>query len=97
MNIANNKHDIIAIQVYDKRDAEMPNAGLVRIKDLETEESRWIDLSSKSARKVYSKWWYDNQQKLINTLNMSKVDFSSIATDDDYVKSLITLFKNRSF
>ena len=97
MNIANNKHDIIAIQVYDKRDAEMPNAGLVRIKDLETEESRWIDLSSKSARKVYSKWWYDNQQKLINTLNMSKVDFTSIATDDDYVKSLITLFKNRSF
>ena len=97
MNIANNKHDIIAIQVYDKRDAEMPNVGLVRIKDLETEESRWIDLSSKSARKVYSKWWYDNQQKLINTLNMSKVDFTSIATDDDYVKSLITLFKNRSF
>ena len=75
----------------------MPNVGLVRIKDLETEESRWIDLSSKSARKVYSKWWYDNQQKLINTLNMSKVDFTSIATDDDYVKSLITLFKNRSF
>lgn len=97
MNIANNKHDIIAIQVYDKRDAEMPNVGLVRIKDLETEESRWIDLSSKSTRKVYSKWWYDNQQKLINTLNMCKVDFTSIATDDDYVKSLITLFKNRSF
>lgn len=97
MNIANNKHDIIAIQIYDKRDAEMPNVGLVRIKDLETEKSRWIDLSSRSARKVYSKWWYDNQQKLINTLNMSKVDFISIATDDDYVKSLITLFKNRSF
>lgn len=97
MNIANNKHDIIAIQVYDKRDAEMPNVGLIRMKDLETDKKCWIDLSSKRTRKAYSKWWYDNQQKLINTLNMCKVDFASIATDDDYVKSLMTLFKNRSF
>lgn len=97
MNIAKNKHDIIAIQIYDKRDTEMPNVGLIRIKDLETDKSCWIDTSSKNTRKAYSKWWYENQQRLSNTLNKCKVDLASIATDDDYVKSLMALFKNRSF
>ena len=97
MNIANNKHDIIAIQVYDKRDAEIPNVGLIRVKDLETGENRWIDTSSSSTRKAYCRWWYDHLQMLNANLNKSKVDFVSISTDDDYVKSLMLLFKNRGF
>lgn len=97
MSIANNKHDIIAIQVYDKRDAELPNVGLMKVKDLETGVSKWIDTSSKNVCRAYSKWWYDHQQILISTLNKSNVDIASIATDEDYVKSLMSLFKNRSF
>ncbi|MDE6072658.1 MAG: DUF58 domain-containing protein, partial [Muribaculaceae bacterium] len=59
MSIANRKHDLASIQVYDKRDAEMPNVGLIRIKDLETGQDRWIDTSSSYVRKAYAKDWYD--------------------------------------
>lgn len=97
MNIASNKHDLIAIQVFDKRDSELPDVGLMKVKDLETGKECWINTSSKSTRKAYSKWWYERQQILTENLSRSKVDIASIATDEDYVKALMGLFKNRSF
>jgi uncharacterized protein (DUF58 family) len=95
LQIARNKHDIMAMQVYDRRDAQMPDIGLVRFADLENGGTRWIDTSSRSVRKAYDKWWYENQQKMAETLRSSRVDFVSIATDENYVKSLMALFKNR--
>jgi uncharacterized protein (DUF58 family) len=95
LQIARNKHDIMALQVYDRRDAQMPDVGLVRFADLENGGTRWIDTSSKSTRKAYDKWWYENQQHMAETLRSSRVDFVSIATDENYVKSLMALFKNR--
>ena len=95
LSIARNKHDVMAIQVYDKRDAQLPNAGLIRACDLETGQTRWVDTSSSKVRQAYGRWWYDRQQAMTETLRSSRVDFVSIATDENYVKALIGLFKNR--
>ena len=95
LQIARNKHDLMALQVYDKRDSQMPDLGLVRFADLENGETRWVDTSSKSTRKAYDRWWYERQQNMADTLRSSHVDFVSVATDEDFVKSLMALFKNR--
>lgn len=95
LQIARNKHDLMALQVYDKRDAQMPDIGLVRFEDLETGQTRWIDTSAKSTRQTFDRWWYERQQAMAETLRSSRVDFVSVATDENYVKSLMALFKNR--
>lgn len=95
LSIACNKHDVIGIQVYDKRDSQLPNVGLVRVSDLETGRDRWVNTSSAKARQVYNKWWYERQQQMTSTLSRCRVDMTSVATDEDYVKSLMGLFKRR--
>lgn len=95
LTIACNRHDIIAVQIYDKRDASLPDVGFMRVTDLETGASRWIDTSSSKVRKTYNKWWYERQQAMTETLRHCRVDFASIATDEDFVQSLMALFKNR--
>ena len=95
LQVACNKHDIIAIQVYDKRDTSIPDVGLMRVMDLETGASRWINTSSKRTRQAYSKWWYERQQSMTATLSKCRVDYASIATDEDFARSLMALFKNR--
>lgn len=95
LTIACNKHDVMALQVYDKRDSRMPDVGLIQVADLETGATRWIDTSSAKVRKAYDKWWYDRQQAMSAALRSSRVDYSSVATDEDYVVALMSLFKNR--
>lgn len=95
LSIASNRHDLIAVQVYDKRDAKLPDVGFMRVKDLETGKDRWIDTSSKNTRSTYDKWWYESQQKNQVALNRFKIDLASIPTDEDYVKVLMGLFKRR--
>lgn len=94
--IASRKHDLVTLQVYDKRDCEMPNIGLVKMRDLETGETAWIDTSSKSVRKTYAKAWYDRQQWITSVMTKSGVDMTSIATDEDFVKALLGMFRRRS-
>lgn len=96
MNIANRKHDLAAIQVYDKRDAKIPNVGLIRVRDIERGVDKWLDTSSKRIRTAYEKEWYKRQQHLSNIVNRCGVDLASVATDEDYVKALLALFKNRA-
>ncbi len=95
MQIAAGKHDMIGIQVYDRRDTELPPVGLLRVADLETGQLRWVDTSSKRTRTAYSKWWYDRQQAMNQTLTKARVDYTSVATDEDYVRQLMALFKGR--
>lgn len=95
MQVACNKHDIIAIQVYDKRDTNLPDVGLMRVSDLESGASRWINTSSKRTRQAFSKWWYERQQTMMEILRKCRVDYTSIATDEDFAHSLMGLFKNR--
>ncbi|MCH5220982.1 MAG: DUF58 domain-containing protein [Muribaculaceae bacterium] len=96
LSVAISRHDVMAIQVYDKRDSEMPNVGLMQVLDLESGMSRWVDTSSSRTRKAYNKWWYDRQQQMSTTLHSTRVDYVSVATDEDYVRALMGLFKNRS-
>jgi uncharacterized protein (DUF58 family) len=95
LSIANRKHDITAIQVYDKREAQLPNVGLMKVLDAERGIMRWINTSSSSVRKAYNKWWYERQLLMNETLQRCKVDIASVATDEDYVKALMALFKKR--
>ena len=96
LSIANSKHDVIALQVHDKRDAQLPNVGLMRVNDAETGREMWIDTSSKKVRQQYDRWWYQRQQRLTTTMQRCRVDMAQIPTDEDYVKSLLALFKQRS-
>jgi uncharacterized protein (DUF58 family) len=96
LTIANRKHDIVAIQVYDRRETELPPVGLMKIKDAESGEERWIDTSSARVRRAYSEWWDDRQKAMNDSFKKCRVDSVSISTEDDYVKSLITLFDKRS-
>ena len=95
LRVASNRHDVIALQVYDKRDGQMPDVGLVRFADLETGREQWVDTSSKRVRKAYNKWWYDRQQSMTETMRQAHVDMASVATDEDYVAALMGLFRRR--
>jgi len=95
LKIASKKHDMVALQVYDKRDMEIPDMGLVKFFDSETGETKWIDTSLNSVRKAYSESWNTRQKTLQNTFNRAGVDYTSVSTSEDYVKPLINLFKKR--
>ena len=95
LSIANNKHDVTAIQVYDKRDAQLPNVGLLKIKDLETGKEQWLNTSSSRVRQAHNKWWYERQQQTTEIMHRCRVDLASVATDEDYIKALMGLFQKR--
>ena len=96
LTIANRKHDVVAIQVYDRRIAELPNVGLMKIKDAETGAERFIDTSSPSVRRAQAAWWRKKSDYLRDTFTRSNVDSVSVRTDQDYVGALMNLFAKRS-
>ena len=94
--IANRKHDLIALRVYDKRETELPPVGLMKVKDAETGERLWIDTDDRRWRMLYKKLWDENRLKLQHLLMKAGVDKVSIdVSEDDYIKALIGLFKQR--
>ncbi len=95
LTIANRKHDVVAIQVYDKRAKELPDIGLMKVVDAETGHEQYVDTSSKKLREAYHRYWINRQSQLTETFAKSNVDSVSIATDEDFVKSLLGLFKQR--
>ena len=96
LQIANRKHDVVAIQVYDQRARELPDVGLMKVVDAETGFEQYVDTSSKRLRDAYRKYWQGRQSQLLETFNKSNVDNVSIATSEDFVKALLMLFKQRS-
>lgn len=96
LTIANRKHDIVALQVYDIRETEIPDVGLVKLKDAETGERIWVDTSDARLRKSYKNAWGQSQLELQKNFAKSGVDSVSVSTSDDYVKSLIKLFRMRA-
>ncbi len=95
LSIANNRHDVVALRIYDERETELPNIGMIKLKDAETGSYTWVDSSDRVARSIYRKWWIDLSAQLDNSFKRSRVDYVSISTNHDYVKSLISLFKKR--
>ncbi len=96
LTVANRKHDVVAVQVYDRRMEELPDVGLMLVRDAETGHEEWIDTSSKSLRKAHHEWWMEQQKKLNDTFNLCNVDSVSVRTDQDYVRALLNLFAKRN-
>ena len=96
LTIANRKHDVVAIQVFDNRETELPSVGLMKIKDAETGLEQWVDTSSSKVRNAYKEWWNRRQAEMNDSFKKSRVDSVSIRTEDDYVKALIALFDKRN-
>ena len=91
--IAARKHDLNAIQIYDRRDAEMPNVGLLKVRDPETGARVWTDTSLASVRNAYGEAWRQQQEALENVYTKTGIHHISLRTDEDYVKALMRLFK----
>ena len=96
MEIANRKHDVVAIQIYDQRAKELPNVGLMNVLDAETGHEMLIDTSSKKLRRAHTAYWLNREEDLRRTFSKSRVDWTSVATNEDFTKALLTLFKQRS-
>ena len=92
--IASRKHDLNAIQIYDRRDAEMPNVGLLKVRDPETGARVWADTSLASVRDAYGQAWRDQQAALETVYTKTGMHNISVRTDEDYVKKLMQLFHN---
>ena len=95
LTIANRKHDVVAIQVFDERSRDLPDVGLMKVVDAETGHEQYVDTGSRKLREAYRRYWQSREDRLIDTFNRSSVDCVSIATSDDYVKSLMGLFNKR--
>lgn len=95
MRIASNKHDVVALKVYDPVEQSIPNIGLVKVLDSETGEEQWIDTSSKTVRETYRTWWNTHMIDVKNIFRRCRVDNTEMATDMDYVQPLINLFEKR--
>ncbi len=95
LKLAANRHEISAINIYDPREREIPDLGLVRVRDAESGADAWIDTSSRAVRDSYRQWGQKVLASAQRLFNRYKVDTVSISTEDDYVKSLIGFFKNK--
>ncbi len=96
LSIANNKHDIVALKIYDERETELPAIGMIKLKDAETGSYVWVDSSSRKTRKIYADWWIKHSGELDRMFKKCGVDYATINTREDYVKSLMDLFKKRA-
>ena len=96
VKIANSKHDMIAVQVYDPRAKTLPNIGLMKVKDAETGHEMIIDTGSAKLRQAHTQYWLERQATLRELFSKSKVDWTSVATNEDFTKALMLLFKKRA-
>jgi uncharacterized protein (DUF58 family) len=96
LQIANKKHDVVALKVYDERETELPPIGLVKLKDAETGNYIVVDSSSSKTRKMYADWWRNHKNRLDILFKKCGVDYTLVNTREDYVISLMNLFKKRA-
>ena len=95
MSVANSKHDVVAIRIFDDREQELPPIGMVKLKDAETGHYTWVNTSDRKTRDMYRKYWMNQSERLRTIFTRCGVDSTLVNTREDYVKSLINLFKKR--
>jgi uncharacterized protein (DUF58 family) len=95
LKIASKKHDTVAIRIYDHRETEMPDAGLIHFKDAETGKTILVDSSNADTRTKYAAWWLKRDKELSNLFAKTGVDYVNISTEQNYVQPLMNLFKKR--
>jgi len=96
IKIANKKHDLIAVRVFDERETDLPDVGLIRARDAETGKLLWVDSSDRKVRRQYNNWYKAHHEYLADTFLRSGVDVARIATDEDYIKPLLNMFRKRA-
>ena len=96
LRIASNKHDLVGMRIYDPREETLPDVGWLRLGDAETGEVRWVDTSSKNVRNAYAQLAEQRRAMLHKVFLRERIDWVSIATNEDYVLPLIKLFKQRA-
>ena len=95
LKIASSKHDLMAIHIFDKRDRELPDVGIIEMEDSETGAREWIDTSSRRVREFWSRGYEERTATMLKLLTHNRVDVAEVATDGDYVVELIKMFKRR--
>ena len=95
LKITSGRHDLVGIRVYDQREQELPDVGILELEDAETGERVWVDSSSRRVREAYANDWARRNQRIETVLKQNRVDTATVATDEDYVAALIKLFKQR--
>ena len=95
MSVANSKHDVVAIRIFDDREQELPPIGMVKLKDAESGQYTWVNTSDRKTRDMYRKYWMNQSERLRTIFTRCGVDSTLVNTREDYVKSLINLFKKR--
>lgn len=95
LKIASSKHDIMAIEVFDQRDRELPDVGIIEVQDAETGRREWLDTSSRRVRDYWAQEYDARHQAMQELLRHNRIDQASVATDEDYVAELIKMFKQR--
>ena len=95
LKIASSKHDIMAVRVYDERDRELPDVGILEVVDSETGKAAWIDTSSRRMRDFWRENYDSRREAMASLLKHNRVDIAEVATDGDYVVELIKMFKQR--
>ncbi len=95
LKIAGSKHDLVGIRVWDQREAELPDVGIVELEDAETGRKVWVDTSSRRVREHYADSWAQRNAAITELLRRNRIDTAMIPTDGDYVVELIKLFKKR--
>lgn len=93
--LANRKHDVVAVRVFDEFMAKLPNVGLLKVVDAETGEERYVDTSSKRVRALHAEWWDETNKRIDEQLRGCNVDDVKISTQSDYVRELMLLFARR--
>ncbi len=96
LSIVSRKHDIVCIRVYDQRELQLPPLGLMRFRDAETGVSYWIDTSSKGVQEKIKEVNTEHEKYIKNSFTKANVDMVNIATDSDYIRPMLNLFKKRS-
>lgn len=96
LQVAARKHDVVAVQAYDRRTAELPDVGLMKVCDSETGHEQYLDTSSRKVREAHRSWWAERGRELDELFRRSRVDCVSVSTGDDYVKALMRLFAGRN-
>jgi len=95
LSVANNKHDVVAIRIFDEREKELPPIGMIKVKDAETGNYYWVNSSDSRTREIYRDGWTAHENRLKGIYTRCGVDAAVINTREDYVRSLINLFKKR--
>ncbi len=96
LSIANRKHDVVALRIYDQRENVLPPVGMMFLRDAETGEQMWVDTSDKRLREAFEKDAFLREKELDAVFKKAGVDVANIRSDEDYVRALIALFKKRA-